>query len=164
VALAWRLKPIALTRDGLAFEAMEEALMGNPASPLKRALIASGLGSDLADGSGLNQECADAYFAIGLKEVTKKDLAKVPALIIKTLKKLAREGVSGELAEGALNSLRFDKLEVTNNPYPYGLKIWLSLVGPWLMGAEPVQALADAIRAVQDGSQAKPRALTALIK
>lgn len=69
------------------------------------------------------------------------DIPAVAALILDTLKGLADGGIDPELAEAAIHQLEFRRKEVTNTPYPYGLKLVLAFCGTWFHAGDPVDIL-----------------------
>jgi len=118
-----------------------EILLGNSASPLRKALMDSGLGSSLSDGSGFDADCRDAFFSCGLKDINASNVDRIQALILDTLEKLVKEGIDKELIESAIHQIEFHRKEVTNTPYPYGLKLLMGFAGTWLHGGDPEEIL-----------------------
>ncbi len=155
--VAWLMPDITETREVLALDILDDILLGNPAAPLRKALIESGLGSDLADESGYNTEFRDTMWSVGLKDISEADAPKVKELIFDTLSFLVKNGIDKELAQSALHKLEIDRKEVSNHPYPYGLRLWLDLVGPWIHGGDVLedinidQALKKIKQAAQEG-------------
>jgi presequence protease len=121
----------------LCFELLEHILIGMSSSPLRKALIDSGLGEDLA-GTGLETELRQMYFSIGLKGVEPAEYQKTVALIDKTLAELASGGIDAELVEAAVNSLEFDLRENNTGSFPRGLSLMLRALTTWLHGADPL--------------------------
>lgn len=140
-ALCWLMADLTDTKTVLALEILEDVLLSNEAAPLRRALIESGLGNDLADCSGFNTEFRDTLFSIGLKDVLKKDGPRIRKIIMETLEKLAKEGIPEELISAALQKLAIARKEVSNEPYPFGLKLWLDFVGAWIHGGDAFSIL-----------------------
>ena len=136
-AIAWMLGDQKKQDHSLVWELISDVLLGNPAAPLRLALIKLGLGSDLSDNAGLNREQRNLIFSCGLKDIKKTSIPKVEKLIIKTLEELCRTGIDKKIIDATLAKLEFTKREITNMPYPAGLKLWLDLLGPWLYGADP---------------------------
>lgn len=124
----------------LAFRMLEHLLLGMPASPLRRALIESGLGEDLA-GQGLETELRQLTFDAGLKGVAVEDAHKVEALILSTLERLAREGVPDSMVEAAINSVEFALRENNSGRFPVGLSVMLRALTTWLHGGDPLAPL-----------------------
>ena len=76
----------------MALSILSYALVSTQASPLRKALIDSGLGEDVT-GGGLSTSTRQMTFSVGLKGVEEKDLDRVEALILETLQELALEGI-----------------------------------------------------------------------
>ena len=141
VALAWLQADILDTFHVLVLSILEQILAGNPASPLRKALIDSGLGTALSDGSGYGSDTRDTMFSIGLKGVEISSAEQIGALILDTLKDLAQKGIEPELVESAIHQIEFHRKEVTNTPYPYGIKLLLAFGGSWFHGVDPLRIL-----------------------
>ncbi|MCK5211974.1 insulinase family protein [Candidatus Parcubacteria bacterium] len=137
VAMVWLLGDQEKQKYPLVWELISDILLGNPAAPLRQVLISSGLGSGLSDNAGLNSEQRNLVFSCGLKDIKKEDIASVKKLIIKTLKEICRTEIDKKVIVATLAKLEFNKREITNMPYPAGLKLWMELIGPWLYGADP---------------------------
>lgn len=129
----------------LSLSMLEHILLGMPASPLRRALIESGLGEDLA-GSGLEDELRQIIFSIGLKGIDEAKAPEVQGLILSCLEKLSTEGLPEESIEAAINSIEFDLRENNTGRFPVGLSIMLRSLTTWLHKDNPAadqSALAD---------------------
>jgi presequence protease len=155
--IAWLMPDITDAHEVLALDILDDILLGNPASPLRKALIESRLGSDLVDESGYNTEFRDTMFTVGLKDISQADAHKVKELIFDALSSLVKTGIDKELASSALHKLEIDRKEISNHPYPYGLRLWLDLVGPWIHGGDVLddmnidQALQRIKKAAEEG-------------
>jgi Zn-dependent M16 (insulinase) family peptidase len=141
VCLAWLTADIRDTFEVLVLTVLEQVLLANAASPLRKALIDSALGSALSDGSGYDAENRDTMFSCGLKDVASSAAAAIEALIFDVLRRLAAEGIDAELIESAIHQIEFHRKEITNTPYPYGLKLLMSFGGGWLHGGQPARIL-----------------------
>ncbi len=141
VCVAWLTGDIVNTLDILTLILLERVLLGNAASPLRKTLIESGIGSTLSDRSGLEPDNRDAFFACGLKDVAKEDADRIEAMIFEVLEGLVRDGIDPELVESAIHQVEFNRKEVKNSPYPYSLNLLLTLTGAWIHGGDPVKAL-----------------------
>jgi hypothetical protein len=139
--LAWLAGDIRDTYEILVLSLLEKILLGNPASPLKKALIESGLGSALSDGTGLDADNRDAMFACGLKDIEESSVEAVERIIFNTLETLVKEGINKELIEAAIHQLEFRRKEITNTPYPYGLKMLMAISGTWFHTGDPLRVL-----------------------
>lgn len=141
VTVAWMLPESDGGESDIALEILEHILLGAPASPLRKALLESGLGEDLAGGgyySGLRQ----AMFSTGLKGVASGDSDKVEALIIEVLGKLATDGIDSETVEASLNTVEFQMREFNTGGYPRGLLMLMRAATTWIYGGNPIEAIA----------------------
>ena len=68
LTMNWLLGDVLNTEDNLALCVLDYALLGMPGSPLRKALIESGLGEGLA-GGGLENELRQMFFSTGLKGI-----------------------------------------------------------------------------------------------
>ncbi|MEA3427646.1 MAG: insulinase family protein [Thermodesulfobacteriota bacterium] len=134
VCVAWLTTDIKDFFEILVLTLLEHILLGNSASPLRKALIDSNLGTSLSDGTGFHADSRDTMFVCGLKDVEETATEKIEAIIFNTLKILANKGIDKKLIESAIHQIEFHRKEVTNTPYPYGLKLLLIISGGWLHG------------------------------
>ncbi len=141
VCLAWLTCDIRDTFMVLVLSVLEQILLGNAASPLRKALMDSGLGSALSDSSGFDADNRDTLFACGLKDTSEASADKIEAIILDVLGRLADEGIDKSLVDAAIHQIEFHRKEITNTPYPYGLKLLLVVIGSWLHGGQPERIL-----------------------
>jgi len=141
VCVAWLMADITATFEILVLKLIEQILIGNSASPLRKALIDSQLGSALSDATGFDADNRDSLFACGLKDVSSSSAAQIQKIIFDTLQNLVSGGIDAELIESAIHQIEFHHKEITNTPYPYGLKLLLGLSGSWFHGGDPVRVL-----------------------
>lgn len=127
--LAWLTCEATDTFEILALTILEQILIGNSASPLRKALIDANLGSALSDSTGFEPDNRDAMFACGLKDIKKEDAPKVEKIIMDTLNDLASNGIEKDLIDSAVHQIEFHRKEITNTPYPFGIKLLLSFTG-----------------------------------
>jgi len=139
--VSWLTADICDAFEVLALTLLERVLLGNAASPLRKALIESGLGSALSDGTGFDPDNRDTFFSFGLKDISEGSIEEAESLITDTLQKLVDDGIDNELIDAAIHQFEFQRKEVTNTPYPYGLQLLLSFAGPWLHGGDPRDTL-----------------------
>lgn len=141
VCIAWLTADIRETFEILLLAVLEQVLLGNSASPLRKALMDSGLGSSLSDHTGFDAENRDTMFTCGLKDVSESDADAIERIVFDTLEDLVKNGVDLELVEAAIHQIEFGRKEITNTPYPYGLKLLLGVIGSWLHGGDPARVL-----------------------
>ncbi len=141
VQLAWLTCDIGESVERLGLSLLSTLLLGNPATPLYKALIDSGLGANLTPGCGFRDDNRTTCFAVGLQGTDPDKLEQIETLILQTLEEIATAGFSSERIEGAIHRLEFSNREVTGDSYPYGLLLLMRMLGPWLHGGEPLAAL-----------------------
>ncbi len=149
---AWLTADVKDPFEILVLTLLEQILLGNSASPLRKALIDSELGTALSDGSGFSPGNRDTLFACGLKDVTPSAAEEIEVIIFDVLKNLVEKGIDGRLIESAIHQVEFHRKEITNHPYPYGIKLLLSFCGSWFHGGDPVRNLKldDDLNRLQD--------------
>jgi len=134
----------------LAFEMLEHVLIGLPSSPLRKALVDSGLGEDLT-GGGLETDLRQMAFSVGLKGLVAGKKAdadavadQVERLVLDTLRTLAEGGETGlhpDDIRAGLNSVEFDLRENNTGSYPRGLVIFFEALSTWLYEGDPLAHL-----------------------
>lgn len=139
--VAWLTSDNRDTLQVLCLSLLEQILIGNAGSPLRKALIDSGLGSALCDGSGYDAENRDTHFTVGLKDVERGAADDVERIIFDVLRGLVENGIDPELIESAIHQLEFHRREITNTPYPYGLRLLLAVSSTWIHGGDPLRVL-----------------------
>ncbi len=141
VCLAWLTADIQNTFEVLTLTLLEQILLGNSASPLRKALIDSALGSALCDGTGYDADNRDTLFVAGLKDVEQTTVEKIEEIIVGVLRDLVKKGIDKNLIDSAIHQIEFHRKEITNTPYPYGIKLLLTFSGSWFHGGDPVKIL-----------------------
>jgi len=137
----------------LAMRVLAEVLLGNAASPLRKALIDSKLGTAMADGSGLQDDYRESVFGAGLKDIAQEDADKVERVVLDTLERLVNDGVDQTQVDAAIHHLEFEKRERSNAGFPYSLKVLFTALAPYYYGGDPYDALnfdADLARLERD--------------
>lgn len=141
VVVAWKTAFVGDSFERLALEVLSSAVLSNAASPLRKALVESGLGTALSDMNGLVPSYREMVFAAGLKGVRAADVERVESLILETLERLARDGLPAEMVDAAVHQLEIDSKEVSNTGRPYALKLAFTLEGAYQHGGDPYNAL-----------------------
>lgn len=141
LTLNWVLEETVKRDLNLALHMLEYILLGMPGSPLRKALIDSKYGEDLA-GQGLGTELRQMYFSTGLKGIDVRNSAKIEDLIMETLSRLVREGIDPRTVEAAVNTLEFALRENNTGSYPRGLALMLRALTTWLYEDDPLALVA----------------------
>jgi hypothetical protein len=141
VKLSWLLTDESDPETNMALDILSHMLAGTPASPLRKALIDSGLGEDIV-GGGVDNNIRESSYSIGLKGVQPGDEDKVEALILDTLKDLAKNGFPQDQVEASLNTIEFNLRESNFGGYPRGIVYMIGALQTWLYGKDPLEPLA----------------------
>ncbi|MGA2582403.1 MAG: insulinase family protein [Tepidisphaeraceae bacterium] len=137
VVLNWLVGATADVNELFAFSALERCLLGNQAAPLRKALIDSKLGEDLAV-HGFWANGVDSSFHIGLRGTEADRAEAVVKLVLDTLEKIADEGISPRQFDSAIQQLSYHYLEITPQ---YPLHLMASVTRIWQLGADPLSLL-----------------------
>ncbi|MEO8758612.1 MAG: insulinase family protein [Devosia sp.] len=140
VTVNWMLDELDNPETVIALNVLEHILVGNAASPLRKALTESGLGEGLT-GSGLADDFRQPYFTVGLKGIDEADGPKVEALILETLARLAKDGIDPLTIEAAMNGFEFALRENNTGSFPRGMALMFRTMRNWLHGGDPFESL-----------------------
>ena len=101
----------AIARGSVYLEVLSTLLTDGPASPMYKALIASGLGSDYCPGVGFCAEPKNALFSFGVQGVNRKavDAAKIEKVIVETIAAAIRDGFDIERVRGIVHQAVLSK-------------------------------------------------------
>ncbi len=137
VVLTFRTNNVTDAVTTLSMHLLGDFLLGNAASPLRRALIDSRLGEELTD-SGYAGHQRDTYFTVGLKGTEADRTAAVADLVLTTCSELAKEGLDREKVEAVFHRLEFSSREIRPR---YPLLLMDRVYRTWLYGADPIASL-----------------------
>lgn len=138
---AWVTIPSSDSFQLLSMKVLTEVLLGNPGSPLRKALIDSKLGTAMADGTGLQDDYKESVFGAGLKDIKAEDAGKVQDVVLGTLEKLAVEGLDPAQVDAVIHRLEFEKRERSNVGFPYALKVMFSCLPAYSYGGDPYASM-----------------------
>ncbi len=140
VAVAMKLDKTTDQEHCLAFHILSHLLLGTAASPLRKALIDSGLGSEVI-GGGFDDYRLETMFAVGLKGTRPENESRVVDLIFSTLRNLAQNGIDEDMIRSAVNSVEFKLRESNYGGFPKGIVYNIQALSSWLYDAEPLMHL-----------------------
>ncbi|MCI5053049.1 MAG: insulinase family protein [Simkaniaceae bacterium] len=136
VSFAWLTCSAKEQEELLALSLVETLLMEHDASPLKFALLNSGL--CLQADSHLDGEMSEAPFVLICRGCEEKDADAIEALVDKTLREVRFDE---EMIEAALHQIELARLEITGDHSPYGLTLFFRAALAMQHGAEPEEML-----------------------
>lgn len=141
ITVNWVLPDTSDAVLNFSLKILGHILIGTPASPLRKALLESGLGEDLA-GMGLETNLRHLIFSTGLKGTRAGHAKKIETLILDTLETLARDGIDPETVAASLNTVEFSLRENNTGQFPRGLFIMLRVLTTWLYDDDPFKLFA----------------------
>lgn len=122
LCVGWLTTHILEVDELLALEILDSALMDTDASPLRHALLKSGLCHHV--GSSIEGEISEVPYAITLRGVNPANVKGLETLIFSELKKIAKEGIPKDLIESAMHQMEIERSEITGDSAPYGLTLF----------------------------------------
>lgn len=141
LVLNWKLPDTSDAMLNFSLRILGHILIGTPASPLKKALLDSGLGEDLA-GIGMETELRHFIFSTGLKGTRKRHAKKIERLIFDTLDSLVREGIDPDMIAASMNTVEFRLRENNTGAYPVGIALMRRVLTTWIHDEDPFKLLA----------------------
>lgn len=121
-----------------AFNVLARYLLDGESSPLRRALIDSGLGEDLDAIAGFEADLVQSMFAAGLRKTKAEHAPAIRKIIFDTLRAQTGTAMDEQLLEGCLRQAEFSLREVADSGrWPYGLKLAERVYRSWIYGRRP---------------------------
>ncbi len=137
----WLLPGVGDIEMQMSLEVLTHILLGTPASPLRKRLIDSKLGEDIA-GYGLQSHFRQMMFSGGLKGMAAENVDRVVELIDNVLKDLVKNGIDGDTIAASMNTMEFLLRENNTGAYPRGLVIMLRALTNWVYDLDPMGVIA----------------------
>jgi presequence protease len=165
VTLNWMLADVSDADMLMQLQILEQLLVGSSASPLRKALIESGLGDDLT-GAGFDSHTRQSYFSTGLRGVAGENLDKVVELVDSTLRNVCAQGFEADLIDSTVNTLEFKLRENNTGRTPRGLALMLRTLKAWLHDFDPfaMMSFEDRLQGIKDALSANPRHFEELLE
>lgn len=140
ITINWHTCSIYDPLDVMTLEVLTEALLGNPGAPLYKAIIDSGLGTDISSVSGMDSQIKQVVFSLGVRgsDPDKKDA--FVARMFDELKRLVSAGIPADLVGQAIKRIEFQQKELRGG-LPSGIRAMSRAVRGWLHGMAPEDTL-----------------------
>jgi Zn-dependent M16 (insulinase) family peptidase len=142
ISVTWKLGEEADPARRMLLRILSYALVGTQASPLRKALLDSGLGEDAFGGVGMSYR--EVTFGAGMRNIASNNeraIEAVEALILETIERVAREGFEPEMIEAAVNSIEFSLRENNTGGMPRGLSLMMRAMNSWGHDGDPIAPL-----------------------
>ena len=122
----------------LASQILQEILLTSPAAPLKKALLARGIGQHV---SGMfNSALSQPVFSIIVRNANEGQEEEFKLAVIEELKRIVEEGIDKKLIEGAISGNEF-QLREADFGMPKGLVYNFFVMDNWLYEGTPEDCL-----------------------
>lgn len=136
LAVGWHVGEPKDALNSFGLKVLEEILLGNNQSPLKKALLDADIGGDV-DGGSAELGYPTAFFIQAKYSDTEK-MAKFNHVIEETLQKLAKDGLDQDLIQSALNKITFETKEAAiSEDNPRGVLFAITALSTWLYDEDP---------------------------
>lgn len=164
IGFAWLTCPLLDQFEALAISILEIILMDTDASPLKMALLKSGLCKQA--NSSIEDDVSEVPWMIILRGCNADTVDEVEKILKETLEAVVKEGISLDMIENAIHQLEFYRSEITGDYAPFGLSLFMRSALLKQHGAQPEEGLK--IHSLFEGIRRKnlenPHYFTDLIK
>jgi len=141
IVVSWLLGKSTQLETLLEAQLLAGVLLDNSASPLLHALETSTLGSSPSPMCGLEDSMREMVFACGLEGSSAAKVEEVEALILDTLRDVAKNGIAKEDVDAVLHQLELQQREIGGDGYPYGLQLILTALGSATHRGKPIELL-----------------------
>jgi Zn-dependent M16 (insulinase) family peptidase len=161
----WKLPETSGAVLNYSLRILGHILLGTPASPLKKVLLDSGLGEDLA-GVGMASHLRQLVFSVGLKGTRRRHAKKIEKLILDTLESLARDGIDPDMIAASMNTVEFHLRENNTGSYPRGIALMQRVLTTWIHDEDPFKLLGfeSPINEIKSSLVVNPRYFEQLIQ
>ena len=140
ILLSWLLGDGVDPVESAILSLAVDILLGAPGCPLYKAIIESGLGSDLSTESGMCSSYRELAFAVGFAGAEEKNAGRIEDFLLDALSSIAREGLDPMLVESAIRKWEFTQKEIKGG-VPNGMRLLFSADKALTFGFSPVSQL-----------------------
>jgi hypothetical protein len=135
----WLMGETTNIGESFAVQIAVSLLLDGYGSPMYRALIESGLGTDFTPNTGYDSSGRTGIFSVGLTGVAEDNLPKVHAAVVAALYEASSKGFDKHKVDGLLHQL---ELGLKHKTAQFGLGLIQRLKPGWFNGIDPFDALA----------------------
>lgn len=122
VALSWLTCHILDLDEVLALEVIDSAIMDTDASPLRLALLRSGLCKQAS--SSMEDEISEVPYTLTLRGCEPGKAEAIEKFILTALQRIADEGIPQKLVDSAMHQMELYRSEITGDSSPFGLSLF----------------------------------------
>ena len=123
IGFGWLTCHLLEQQEVLALNILEIILLDTDASPLKQALLQSGLCKQVL--SSIDVEINEIPWTITLKGCEANHADAIEKIILLTLQNICQTGIPLEMVENAIHQLEFHRSEIIGDHTPFGLSLFM---------------------------------------
>ncbi|MGB0446650.1 MAG: insulinase family protein [Pseudomonadales bacterium] len=139
--MAWLLGNSTDLYQQMQANLLSQVLLDNSASPLRKVLETTNLGSAPSPMCGLEDSNREMTFLCGLEGAEREASADFEQLVLECLENIVQQGVDQEAVNSALHQLELSQREIGGDGYPFGLQLILSAMPAAIHHGDPLAAL-----------------------
>lgn len=164
LSFGWLTEPISNQEELLGLAILQVMLMDTDASPLKMAILKSGLATSAS--ISFDSEIAEASAILTLSGLNEKDAGSLEKVVFSTLKSIYKQGIDKKLIESALHQFEFHRSEINGDSYPFGLILFFKSGLLMQHGVPPEKGLVihSLIQKLEERLRKSPRYFEDLLK
>lgn len=141
VVLGWLLGSAKDLNASMDAQMLASALLDNSASPLRKALETTDLGTAPSDLCGFEESMSEGVFVCGLEGCKDEDAPAIERMMLSVLEDVAENGVPQSQLDAILHQIELSQREAGGGHFPYGLQLMVKSLTPALHGADPFAVL-----------------------
>ncbi|KAI0471811.1 Metalloenzyme, LuxS/M16 peptidase-like protein [Xylariaceae sp. FL0804] len=138
-SVSWVTGETSDVLESFSMSILSSLLMDGYGSPLYKALVESGLGTDFSPNTGYDGSAATGIFTVGLSGVEEANVTKVKGELQKILRDVREKGFDRAKIDGYLHQL---ELSLKHKTASFGVSVLQRLKGKWFSGTDPFDSLA----------------------
>ena len=141
IVISWLLGKCTDSLGLMRAHLLASVLLDNSASPMRRALETSDLGSAPSPLCGLEDSNKEMNFMCGLEGSKPENAEATEQLVMDVIQDIVNNGVSTDKVEAVLHQLELGQREIKGDGYPYGLQLILEGLPATIHRGDPVSLL-----------------------
>ena len=141
IVMGWLLGKSIDLEESLKVQLLSGVLLDDGASPLRRALETTSLGSAPSPLCGVEDSNREMSFMCGLEGSKPENAEALEALVLDVLEDVAENGLPLKRVESVLHQLELLQREISGDSYPYGLQLILEALPAAIHRGDPVAVL-----------------------
>ncbi len=158
VVLSWATCEASDPLSLITLSTLVDILLGNPGSPLYKALLDAELGKDISPESGMSADFREMPFTVGFKGIDAGKADEAQDLILSCLKEIVDRGIDRALIASSMKRTRFKQQEIPGG-FPNGFRALNRSLKGWLVDQSPSATIGTSapLQALEDALDLNPR-------